>query len=115
MMENLCLNCGATLYCFNGSIKKFCNRKCQLEYGEKERQKQAEKAAERVRLRTTLIPEKQCRKCVYGYAYGGRYGCGYVFETDTPRLLLHPEGLTDKCYEYTPKKGRRTPRQPSAR
>ena len=110
LIERHCAACGATLYdrkqC---DIRKFCNSKCQAAYHARKRQQAAEKAAEAAKRRKTLIPESQCRKCIYGCVYGGRFGCGYVFETGTPRLLLHPEGLTSECKEFTPKK-RKKPR-----
>ena len=108
MLVGHCRNCGKELYVTSsGKMNIFCDRQCQLEYGAKRKQEKAAEAAERARLRETLVPEKQCRKCKYGFDYGGRYGCGYVYVKDQSRTSLHPEGLSGDCKEYTPKKWRR--------
>lgn len=107
MIEHHCPACGAILFYRSGKFKKFCNSKCKADYYEKKRQEKAEKAAEAAKLRVPLVPESQCKKCKYGLLFGERCGCGYMFATGQPRLLLHPEGLSAECKEFEPRKRKR--------
>lgn len=108
MVDFVCLNCGKSNeinQAFGQKYeRKFCDRKCYLEYMAKKKRAKEAVTKEKTRLRTRLTPEQQCRKCANGFDYGGRYGCGYVYTHDHSRLSLHPEGMPAECQEFTPKK-----------
>lgn len=60
-----------------------------------------------------MVPYEQCAKCQYSIRYADTVQvCNHFDVMGQTRTSLHPEGLTDDCKEFQPRKRQRKPKAP---
>ena len=107
----VCPGCGEKFPIYiNGDHyeRKFCSKDCWRAYaaGKKEAKVQ-ERRKRYAAMSQTLVPQERCEKCKYSMKYLHLFHCGYLLMNGTSRTMLHPEGLTADCQEFTPKRRRK--------
>lgn len=55
-----------------------------------------------------LVDRRKCAACAYGHGTGEAHYCGFLYIKGYSRTSLHPEGLTSTCYEFEPKKRKKS-------
>lgn len=100
--EYICAYCGKKFSGRKRVNRKYCSTECQrIAYGAAQRKPSRN-------MTEPIVPASKCRKCLYGASSTADYpGCSYLFATGESRVKLHPEGLTAKCEEYIPRRGKK--------
>lgn len=59
-----------------------------------------------------MVPYEKCAKCRFSCVFENKPLCNYFEVMGHTRTSLHPEGLTDDCREFQPRKRKRKPKAP---
>lgn len=97
-----CKHCGKPIEILSdkGRTKQYCSKACR----EKARRERDAEARGKKKRSKPLVSLDQCAKCRYVTKVGTCLCCGYFEIAGRTRLGQHPEGLTEECQEFEPKK-----------